>query len=217
MNSAGNKGSTVFLAIILAFAFQSAQASIARYDYVGPLFNVINNFAPDVTYDETMGLTGYMIFANPLLPDTTYLSPETAGLVEFSFFDGIQTLNSANAGFDQSPARLILTIGPSGLPILWSVDVIALPGSGQPLFLREFVTTFQPDFPSNAFGDYGLVMNSTSPGCERSGCVNTGAYVPNAGDANPDIGIWSVSAVPLPSAFALLAGGVICLGIKCRR
>jgi hypothetical protein len=92
--------------VVFASAGSHAVTAATVYYYTGAFFSETFNFGTN--YDETMRVTGSVVFAEPL--PANFSSVEnliaSANLLDYSFSDGLSTLTKANSGSDGSSISL---------------------------------------------------------------------------------------------------------------
>jgi hypothetical protein len=195
-------------------------AAPARYDYSGgPHFTQIQNNNPAATYDTSMGVSGFIVFADTLAPDTSYnvnggtlvLPPS---ILDWSFSDGVQTLTPSNSIL---PFLAIHTSNDTSLFSNWNISVHRLAGPNESTTPGAISTNFSPGNNGN-LQEGGQVVDSTSPGCSPF-CQSFGSVIQfaNGDAASLTPGAWTLHPVPLPAAIWLLGSAIgISLGMRRR-
>src|SRR4051812_35731289 len=96
-------------------SIQPARADVI-YTYSGLNFDTISDSSPPTgSYNTTMSVSGFFALANPLAPNFP-VSDITANVLNFSFFDGRNTLTPLNVVFED------FRVATNSLG-LWSIDV----------------------------------------------------------------------------------------------
>jgi hypothetical protein len=170
-----------FFAFPLVAMIGLSPAAAATYDYTGKDFTTYVS-----PYTSSDSVSGYVTFATPLPPSISTLTPFAP--TDFSFSDGIQTLNHSDSF---AVSSFNFTTDGSGNIIGWSI------GLEESTTLDQIATCFDgcqgatPIFDNGIEYAIGSAVNFDMPG------------------------VWSpqTSQTPLPSALPLLFTGLGFLGL----
>ncbi len=217
----------IFATVLLLFVVNSLSAAPTRYDYVGPNFTNFQVSADysGALYDASMRLSGYVVLSTPLLPDTDYLRYQLE-ILDFSFSDGLQTLNFHNASMNNEDSDLRFTTDVTGIPRLWNASFAANKRSGElyfPARLQTIAVYYEGvGFPPFNFFDAlesATTYDAIDPNCSANFCASysSGYRTIDIFDPDPILGVWSLHPVPLPTTAWFFASSLIGMGLFRRR
>lgn len=193
------------LIFLLFVVMHSLSSNAATYVFEGLSFN----FASGPNYSEGMRISGFIEFADELIPNSTV---NTAGIINYRFNDGVQTLDQSNSEISINT----FNTDRNGLPFLYRFNFTKTPVTnvvGEPFSGIQLIFTF------NTEGFERFEYGFTSPCIEVSGSVcdvtifernvDTGGFFnPGLGGAFP--GSWSLQgaggatqSVPINGVWAL--------------
>lgn len=190
-----SKLSAALLVALLAMSIGAAKPSFATtiYTYTGNSFDLfLDNTPPAGAYDTSMEVTGWFELLNPL-PGSLTNSSVLGSVLDFSFYDGRNTITSSNG----SASAFNVTTDASGNIVVWQIDLntpIPVAVGQQAFFIR-----------TNDNEDRGSLLECTFAtfNCQF-GLSDIGRNLINPG-------VWTAS-VPGPIAGAGLPGLVLAFG-----
>ena len=193
--------------------FLSATTSPAAtiYTYTGQNYTeaIQVGTGPNVL-DTSMKVTGSFSLASPL-PANMFFVEITADVLNFSFFNGHDTLTPANANFVHFAVQTF-----AGQITDWDIILTTSSSLGTPF---SGVLSWNASFSAIDPFDEGTVLSQCTHINAAGRCDNG-----NGGDArnSNQPGTWSVSlsdpaATPLPAALPLFVGGLGLIGLLARR
>jgi hypothetical protein len=201
--------------LVIAFFMQVAIANAATiYSYVGPTFNSFGSGGvqtptpgPDNPYDNTMQITGWFKTDQPLADNLPYTSLNSL-VIDFSFSDGVNTINMADIGsLDCEPGIYncwyVETDGDGNITD-WLIG-IATKNLGEMEIgdSRNYIFT-----ETYAMVDLGAIQTCTA--VMFGACVSVDNVYGHVWDQPR--GVWTTTVVPVPAALPLLAFGLGALG-----
>ena len=193
-----------FWTLMLLVCSGSIQASVI-YSYTGN--NYLDTYG---AFNDQMSISGFLELDG-------YLAPSLAGVsldpLAFSFENGVQTLDQANA----TSTTFVISTDALGNITEWNIHLRA--ASNEPIGLDDVINALQ----TTHYNDEGYILTCTAVGdggCVSGPTTDWGVTLPLNPDPNFEYmpGTWSVTAVPLPASVWLLASGLVgLLGFVRRR
>ncbi len=188
------------LSVLALITTSSVDASIL-YTYTG------NNFIDTYgNYNTSMTIMGSMEFSSAL---GSNLSNENVSPLQFSFNDGLTTINNSNLWNDNSYFRV--STNSSGNIVDWNIYLHT------PIEDPMFAGATTEGIRTSSYGDSGWIITCTAMrdgGCISGPTTDYGSTVnPVYDPTDPPYvsGVWSVTPVPLPAAIWLFGAGFLSL------
>ena len=194
-------------ALLIMGSSVSPALTATVYSYTGNPFVFLTNSVPNPpgAYDSTMSVNGSFTLENPL-PSNLPFQNIFADVLDFSFFDGRNSLTIANTGIVNN---FSIETNASGAISTWSINLQTSSTSSLLLGQQAFRIF------SGSGSDIGNIFQCVLRESNATFCQG---LAEDRGQVNSNPGTWAAatvgpSAVPLPAALPLYATGIGVLGL----